>query len=238
MVKQNIKLISDISEINRLVSFELWHLANVQCSPRGLSPRLIVPQKRSGKLRISEQEARFLYCGVLNTLSYYYSVETPTERRFRLSGSTSLSARSDVSLYLLKRAGLEKVANVEFKARNSSQRGIQKDIQKLVREGLPGNWFHLLGDINSKTLHSLFNKFCVSFQNLKRIINRPKSTSVLFCFCVLQKRWACLKHFEYLSSERNLNEYINRFFQLDYRVSRRRVEIDNPHGWTLIFAED
>ncbi len=63
--------IKNIIEINRRVCFNLWNIANVNSSLSGLSPRLILPQKRSGEIRISEQESRVLYCAILNTLNYF-----------------------------------------------------------------------------------------------------------------------------------------------------------------------
>lgn len=93
------KLQQDIFEINRRVCSGLWDIADVNNIPSGLSPRLILPRKRDGNVRISEQEARILYCGILNTLNYYYSIETPTEKVYRQTGNKPVSASSDLSLY-------------------------------------------------------------------------------------------------------------------------------------------
>lgn len=59
-------IMDDIFEINHRLSFDLWYVTDVKSNPQGLSPRLIFPQWRNGEIRISEQESRILYCGLLN----------------------------------------------------------------------------------------------------------------------------------------------------------------------------
>jgi hypothetical protein len=54
-------MITDIFEINRTICFNLWDMVDVHSEPRGLSPRLILPEKRNKDIRISEQESRILY---------------------------------------------------------------------------------------------------------------------------------------------------------------------------------
>ena len=73
-------IISDVIEINRRLLYDLWNLTDVSQPPTGLSPRLILPKMRNKSIRIIEQEARFLYCSLLNNFNYFYSVETPTEK--------------------------------------------------------------------------------------------------------------------------------------------------------------
>ena len=92
-------VIDDVLEINRRLFYDLWHIANASCVPSGLSPRLILPKKRTEDIRISKQEARFLYCSLLNNLNYFYSVKTPTEEVYIQKGQTTQSAASDLSLY-------------------------------------------------------------------------------------------------------------------------------------------
>jgi hypothetical protein len=90
------QIVRDILEINRRVCFNLWNVANVNSRLEGLSPRLILPQRGSGDIRVSEQESRVLYCGILNTLNYFYSIETPTEELYQQKGMTPTSASSDL----------------------------------------------------------------------------------------------------------------------------------------------
>ena len=200
----------------------------------GLSPRLILPQKRSGEIRISEQESRVLYCGTLNTLNYFYSIETPTEELYQQKGKTPVSASSDLSIYLNRRDKFEKVVNVEFKAHNPQKEHIRKDIEKLIKEEITGNWFHTLKNVDNRTIPTLFDKFKESFLNCSNIIK--EDLSLVFCFCIIEKKWACQKEFNFEPDQDNLSEYIDNFFDLDYSATTRPSDIciNDAKGWTLI----
>ena len=223
-------LTDDLIEINRRLSFNLWYLTNVLEKPHGLSPRLILPKRRSGQIRISEQEARFLYCGLLNTLNYYYSVETPTEQVYQQTGQEWGSAASDLSLYVHRVDGFKKIANVEFKAHNPAVGYIRKDIEKLIKEGIIGNWFHTIKNVDRGTFPSLFAKFIDSFKELSGIVS-GKEISIIFCFCVIEKRWACIKHFLYDSSSGDFGSYVDDFFRLRYEVKAGKLEVDEETDW-------
>jgi hypothetical protein len=231
-------IMNDIFEINHRLSFNLWYLTDVKSNPQGLSPRLIFPKWRSGEIRISEQESKILYCGLLNTLNYYYSIETPTEEVYQQSGKTSQSASSDLSLYEYDGKDFKKVANVEFKAHNPDKEQIRKDIEKIIKEGITGNWFHTLKNIDGGTLPSLFKKFIYSFKECSSLIDADKGVSMLFCFCVLDKKWACIKHFLYDSSKASFENYLDNFFSLDYFVKSGKIEVIDGKGWSLISLAD
>ena len=57
-------LIYDILEINRRLSFELWHLTAIRERPSGLSPRMILPEQENGDIRIGKHEPMILSCGL------------------------------------------------------------------------------------------------------------------------------------------------------------------------------
>jgi len=209
------QIIADIFEINRRICFNLWDMVDAHSEPRGLSPRLILPEKRDKAIRISEQESRILYCGLLNTLNYYYSIETPTEKTFMLTGTKPISASSDLSLYRHDGGAFKKVMNVEFKAHIPSFNPIKKDIEKLVREGIPGNWFHTLKNIDYKTLPVLFEKLSRSLKEFKGDADRI-GVSILFCFCVIEKKWACMKHFLYNQQQGDYESLVDEFLRLTY----------------------
>jgi len=158
------QIINDAMEINRRLFYDLWNISNVSQLPTGLSPRLILPKRRSQDLRISEQEARFLYVGLLNTLNYFYSVETPTEQVYSQKGQKSQSGASDLSLYVQDENQMTKVMNVEFKAHNPARKDVLKDIEKLIYENITGNWFHLLKSIHSQSIPVLFDKIAGRYQ--------------------------------------------------------------------------
>jgi len=232
-------IIEDILEINRRLCFNLWSITDVTQKPEGLSPRLILPQKRDKEIRVSEQEARFLFCGLLNTLNYYYSVETPTTEEYQQTGQTPLSARSDVSLYVANGADdhpFQKIANVEFKAHNSPLEQIKKDVEKLVKERIAGNWFHTMKNIDKQTLPSLFDKFKTSLNEFSGFAAKNE-VSIVFCFCVLEKKWACMKHFHYDSSEGKFEEYVSRFFDIEIGVDASAVAVNAETGWRVFEAD-
>ena len=226
------EIIEDVFEINHRVGFNLWNIADIKHRPRGLSPRLVLPQRRSGAIRISEQEARILYCSTLNTVNYYYSIETPTEEVYQQTGLTPVSASSDLSLYIDSGEDFKKVANVEFKAHNVNMEQIRKDIEKLIKEGITGNWFHTLKNIDSATLPSLFEKFKQSFEKCSHLIKNE--LSIVFCFCIIEKEWSCIKHFYYDQAKGNIRDYVEDFFRLDYSVKSDKIEIKNKNAWNLI----
>lgn len=178
-------IVKDLIEINRRLSYDLWNVSCFNKKPSGLSPRLIFPVKRTNKeIRISEQEARILYCNILNNLNYFYSIETPTNETYQQTGNTPLSALSDLSIYRYIDSELKKVANVELKAHNPATKSICKDIEKIIREEKDGNWFHVLKNIDKATLPSIFYKFIYS---LKEHSDKGSKISILFCICVLEK---------------------------------------------------
>ena len=225
-------VITDVIEVNRRLFFDLWNISNVSGSPTGLSPRLILPKRRSQDVRISEQEARFLYCSILNGLNYYYSVETPTKYKYIQKGKTPQSAASDLSLYGYDNNVFNKVVNIEFKAHNPPKEHIRKDIEKLLKENIIGNWFHTLKNIDKKTLKILFNKILDSLKSCKKLVG-SNEVSIVFSFCVLEKKWACLKHFLYDPSVGSFDKYTDKFFNLEYDIRGDKVEVSQEGNWRI-----
>ncbi len=285
-------LINDLFDLNKGLSFNLWDVPNITAQPGVLNTHIVWPQKRNGVIRISEQEARVLYCNLLNQSSYYYSIETPTTMVYTQTGNTLLSANTDLSLYEYVGNKFNKIVNIEFKGPNSNGESIRKDIEKIIIEGITGNWFHTISNIDGGTLPSLFDKFINSFQiwfkindgtiknlqnkisnnkleniktlhhkglsekdlmvfllqkefdkeEIKMVMNyahafnklpQDKEISILFCFCVLEKKWACIKHFDYKPSLHNFNTYVQDFFKLDYSIKSGIIQMVNPYGWSL-----
>lgn len=226
----------DLLEINLRVCNNIWDIIDINQFPTGLTPRLVIPYGNVRK-RISEQEARFLYCSVLQGTNYYYSVETPTKGKYMFSGVGSISARSDISLYYVESnsGNLIQQVNIELKAHNTELKLIEKDIFKFITEknlqpALEENWFHLLENIDSNTMLSLFNKFKLSLlQNASLCV----SLSILFTFCVIDKQWACFKYFNWDKSQGAFDSYVNDFFDLGYSIKSGKVVINNFNGWSI-----
>ena len=201
---------TDLIEMNRRVSYALWNAISPNKIPTGLSPRLIFPELRGGNIRISEQEARLLFCTMLQDTSYYYSVEAPTTETYVQSGTTPLSARTDVALYRSVENGLKRVANIEFKAHNATQEQIRKDLEKLLREKITGNWFHLLASTNSGTIPRLFEKFIKAFSECSSYVDCD--IDIVFGICVLRKPRLLIRQFDYTHSDGDFAAYTENFF--------------------------
>ncbi len=206
----NAQLVDDLFEINRRICCDIWNLCSANDKPSGLSPRLIFPKEKDDKLRISEQEAKILCCSVLNSLNYFYSVETPTREKYQQKGESPTRAHIDVSLYNFENNQLEHVANVEFKY-STAPEAIRKDIEKLLKERIQGNWFHTLKNTNKGTFPSVFDKFKTTFGSYLETFS-DKNISIVFCFCVVEKQEAYIRHFIYDPEICNYEDYISSFF--------------------------
>lgn len=201
----------DLFEINRRVAYALWNVASSTSPPSGLSPRLVFPDLRSGKTRVSEQEARLLWCTSLQETSFYYAVEAPTTKTYIQTGKKGQSARTDVALYEASGSSLHRVANIEFKAGSSSSEQIRKDLEKLIREDISGNWFHLLYARNSGTLPSLSKKFVNGFNKCASIVKHD--VDIVFCICVLREKQMFARRFCFRFAEGNFTSYVSDFFE-------------------------
>ena len=141
------------------------------------------PDYRNGSLRVSEQEARFLFSAILERdKEFRYSVETPTKELYSFSGEGKMSAQTDVTIWDMN--GTSKLFNVEFKSKNPADKGISKDIEKLVREHFPGIWFHVLENTDGGTLRALSAKF----RNPLLQFDADRTEKIIFVICILSKR--------------------------------------------------
>ena len=144
--------------------------ASVQAS----GSRLIFPcyskTYRDGERRISEQELRFVFIEQFNKYceetgwDAYYSVETPTEWKYRFSGEAKphktkekdgQSAMVDVCIHDNQGS---RVCLIEFKAGNPETFCYIKDLVKLQEEGQLGFFVQLLEKQNSATWPSIIGK--------------------------------------------------------------------------------
>lgn len=244
------KLIKDLFELNRRVSQRLWDVAHEGEMPQGLSPKIIFPNRRDGSIRISEQESRVLYFSLVNDFNYFYSVETPTKEKYRQTGrGDGVSAQTDMTLYNVCENSLQRCANIEFKAHNPISKDIAKDIEKLVREQITGNWFHTLKNCNSGTFPSLFAKFRDAFTGdvEKYQLYSGIEITIVFCFCILEKRQVYVKSFSYKPSMGNLKDYVEEFFDdkpfndSDWGLTTGQIQQHKPpvkSKPTIVFRRD
>ena len=220
-------MFDDIIEINRRLFDDIWNLSNTSPnSIKGLSPKLIIPKRRDGSDRISEQEARFLFTTLLNSFNYYYSVETPTKNTYIQSGKKPTSAASDLSLYKNEHSTLQKILNIEFKAHNPPKDQIKKDVEKLLRENVPGCWNHLLKNVDSGTIPSLFKKIKDSIVKIKTN-NKINQSEILFSVCIIEKKVAIQKLLNI--SKDNIDD----FFDFKYSIKNGHISILKPNHWIV-----
>ena len=192
---------------------------------------------RAGQLRVSEQEARFAFAEALQkSRSFYYSVETPTREAYQLTGSSALSAQTDLTLYNKER---KPVLNVEFKAKGASrsarsQFSIRKDVEKLVREPSPGLWFHLLESVDNGTITKLLDVLTEAFPEVLRTVPPDAGAKpIIFHLCILKHGFSIHKTLDVGPSSTDTEE-LRRQFSFAYLVSRTALlNITDANGWVV-----
>lgn len=244
-------IISDLFEINKRLSYDLWHLKNIGEEVNELSPNLILPYKRIKKVaRLSEQEAKIIFCNILDRLNYFYSIETPTNKSYKQKGESARSANIDISLYSelisKEKRKISRVANIELKAHNPSLFSYKKDIEKLIRESLPGNWVHIFDGFQNHRKNyfdKVKNKIIKSLLNLKKYAEENNEISIVFYFHSIEERWACMKHLNFnFKNDKNYKQYVNNFFDIDINLIEKNnknsnyyfVKTEKNSGWYTI----
>jgi hypothetical protein len=162
------------------VAANLWALYY----ERPNAPCLILPSKRDGILRVSEQESRILITQWLQSHGIHYSIETPTTRCYQQSGQALLSARIDVTVYALRDAASRSM-NLELKAGTSTLEAFRKDFEKLLCEGLPGLWFHTLESASEDAWRTISTHMEEAFRRVAPHADAARHT-IWFAFCVLE----------------------------------------------------
>lgn len=148
--------------------------------------RIIFPLKRESKdkkeeFRISEQELRFVFVEEFNKYcsakkwDAYYSVETPTSKRYdfskkdkprKVDDSKGQSAMVDFSIFLKVQDKLTRVALIEFKALNPDKQSYMKDYVKLLNEDQKFVYFIMIvKSANDRTIKSIAEKIKASYDN-------------------------------------------------------------------------
>jgi len=136
--------------------------------------RIIYPQYRNRSTRFSEQELRFVFVEQLNEeirsgWDVYYSVETPTTKRYRFKDEEhpkvfdekekgGQSAQFDLVIHDNK---YERIALIEFKANNTLDKHHEKDFLKLNTEGsgtIPTYFLEIVKSSDKGTTSSLEEK--------------------------------------------------------------------------------
>lgn len=208
-------------------------------------PPLLFPLLRGkpdGKClpRISEQELRQLAISCVPD-GWAFSVETPTNKTYVQSGERGgTSARIDLTLFRPSPAAWARRAHIECKANNPGQAEFRKDIEKLVREGLPGGWLHLLDNVGPRTLPSAFEKLRSSLHDvLDALRGDGEAPRVELVFAFFLRRMTIeggtnmlIKHLalEPVAGADRMRQ-IDKFFALEYAVDGERLTLTSANGW-------
>lgn len=171
----------DLRTMCRDVARQLWAMYH----QRSDAPALVFPIKRDNSRRISEQESKILITQWLAGHGVNYSIETPTRGAYQQSGQAGMSARIDVTVYGSP-SPADRRLNMELKAGTSSLEAYRKDFEKLLREGIPGLWFHTLEAASEGAWRSIESSMAESFSRLSAHTDAAQHT-VHFAFCVLNQ---------------------------------------------------
>ncbi|MFP9098443.1 hypothetical protein ACLI09_05255 [Flavobacterium sp. RHBU_24] len=180
--------------------------------------------------RISEQELRFIFVEEFRNAypNLYYSIETPTKKKYKLAKNTKdhktedgRSASHDLSIYKRDSNKYSRILNIEFKYKNSSEQYTSKDILKLIYEDQDAAFIYLVKNTSKRTLPSMFEKLKGAFLEYKatKWINKNK-TIMLVILSLEQKK---LVHFS-----------INDLADLDAVFKIEKVNINDfigSDGW-------
>jgi hypothetical protein len=106
------------------------------------------------KKRISEQEARVLFCSELLTKQIPFSIETPTKHKYCFTGQQNTSGRLDVCIH---NADGSRKHCIEFKANNEGEN--ETDFEKLLREDGDNYFIHVLEHADKETFSNITGKY-------------------------------------------------------------------------------
>ena len=212
--------------------------------------RLLFPRYRGkkegekGKLRVSEQGARFAFVEALCTAGQFrYSVETPTDKTYKFTGKHEESAQTDLTLYDLDTTS--RLCNVEFKAGGKSMKGgktdetheahvfpIFKDVLKLMREPVWGLWFHLLESTDNSTIANFLEVIRAGIGEVRGGTDDIETDGLTIHVCVLKHGFSLQKDVRLDLDDSELERHLH----FDLRVSREKL-LEKPkpklNGWKL-----
>lgn len=129
--------------------------------------------QNKGKLRVSEQEMRFAFVEEMckKHPDWYYSVETPTDKKYLFKGEPCIipeeeqggqSAQFDLTIYADSK-GEKVLAHIEFKAHSPALHEMKKDFLKLAEDktvdtSIERVFIHLFESFKQKTYKSIMGK--------------------------------------------------------------------------------
>lgn len=175
--------------IEELILESLKEVINLECigNPDFKSTnKLVYPVKTKGEIRISEQEARFLFINKIEKeTDFFYSVEAPTKEKYVFTGKkgNERSGNFDVCLY---GKDLQRKHLIEFKALNPENPSYNKDFVKLIKDenGLTNYFIQVINNTNTGSLLNIEEKYNIAIEYAEKSELKNKSLLVIF-LCVV-----------------------------------------------------
>ncbi len=218
---------------------------------------LIFPCYKSGKRRISEQEARLVFTQQLEKERKIYGVEVPTKNYYKgfSTGNPSLCCEStkgyrsaifDLAIFKDRPSDCKSIMNeinIEFKAHNKPQHSIEKDLLKLIADDGNGLFFHLIQSVDNNTLAAGYSRNLVNNPNEKGILTKYRDSLLKISRInnfntQLEKHMlffiVSLKPSFYLYKIMNVNNTWQSYPIIDtfFKFSYNKNNISSNNGWT------
>jgi hypothetical protein len=181
-ISYNYLIINNMTKIEELIKKSLKELSDVFGGTTKAG--LIFPKywngTMKGKMRISEQEARFLFVQNLEKQQdLYYSVEVPTKKMYNFTDTPKIvledgkSAMFDVCIYDRNR---KMECLLEFKSKQSTEKSIKKDFLKLLcdEDNLQNYFVHVVENCDAKTIPEIEKKYRAACSFVKNPISSLK----------------------------------------------------------------
>ena len=169
IIKNTFDIIGEVYETNKEGEFPFG-------SNRILFPRTRNSKKGDGKIRISEQELRFVFVEQLlkhiekEKWDVYYSVETPTKNAYNFQDGKpevddEKGQSGNIDLCIHDNQG-NRICLIEFKALNPKETDYQKDFCKLQHEDEGNNnilryFIQIVENVDSGTMKNIGEKIYV-----------------------------------------------------------------------------
>ena len=182
-------IVKSLKLLNKVHS-ESDECSNVETSL--IYPQKIESKKKESSKRISEQEAKILFCHILLQDNVAFSVETPTIGKYSFTGNTKISGNLDLCIYKREENKYVRSNCIEYKAHNESKT-FRSDIEKLLCEKGDNYFVHILPGVNNGTLYNsstqtkripVINKYINTIKSLKDS-NEIRFDSLTFYICIL-----------------------------------------------------
>jgi len=157
-----------------------------------------------------------------------FAVEVPTTHQYTFSGTTKMSARTDLVVYTCRPDDPQTLVRnlaIEFKAHNPRVQAIRKDLEKLLREECDGLWFHVLQNADSKTIPALMVKFTQAIGDLRYLWQECLHTLSISAVVKEKRFWL---HRTLVPAHDTTPD-----LSIDYEIRGKKIVVRDGRGWTF-----